>query len=269
MAVISSSALKGNGYFSNNLKYNGKELVTGNFSDGTGLGLYNFPARNYDPAIGRWLSQDWLATDHPGNSPYNFVLNNPLRFIDLLGLDTISAGGGVPIKKGDDVQIAHGEYVKASANEVVVQAKRIPTFSEQVENTISNVWNSRLARFYIPDVVSIGGGFGFAKFLGAGYSNEFNWILRGSEASIYPIWTTTTNVIIGGASGFSINVGGATYLGPVSEINRGIVETKFREGGVGINVSVPVAEGLSATGAIRQEQMVLLESFQEVLALIR
>lgn len=46
MAGISSSALKGNGYFSNNLKYNGKELVTGNFSDGTGLGLYNFPARS-------------------------------------------------------------------------------------------------------------------------------------------------------------------------------------------------------------------------------
>lgn len=138
--------------------------------------------------------------------------------------------------------------MKASANEVVVQAKRIPTFSEQVENTISNVWNSRLGRFYIPDVVSIGGGFGFAKFLGAGYSNEFNWILRGPEASIYPIWTTTANVIVGGASGFSINVGGATYLGPVSEIDRTIVETNFKKGGVGINVSVPVAEEFSATG---------------------
>ncbi|WPV64050.1 hypothetical protein [Chitinophaga sp. LS1] len=81
-----------------------------------------------------------------------------------------------------------------------------------------------------------------------GTSNEFNWILRGPEASIYPIWTIITNVISGGASGFSINVGGATYLGPVSEINRSIVETKFREGGVGTYVSVPFAEGLSATG---------------------
>jgi hypothetical protein len=45
---------------------------------------------------GKWLSPDPLMEEFPDKSPYNFVNNNPVRFVDKLGLspdDVIYAGG--------------------------------------------------------------------------------------------------------------------------------------------------------------------------------
>ena len=44
-----------------------------------------FAGRYYDSAIGRWLSVDPKASKYPGWSPYNYCLNNPLRFVDPNG----------------------------------------------------------------------------------------------------------------------------------------------------------------------------------------
>jgi len=42
----------------------------------------------YDPQIGRWHRVDPMAENHFSMTPYNYVLNNPLAYIDLFGLDT-------------------------------------------------------------------------------------------------------------------------------------------------------------------------------------
>lgn len=42
----------------------------------------DFGARIYDPRVGRWLSVDPLAVKYPNLSPYNFVQNSPVLFID-------------------------------------------------------------------------------------------------------------------------------------------------------------------------------------------
>lgn len=50
---------------------------------------YDFGARILDPRLGRWLSLDPLAQKYPYASPYNFVLNNPMVFVDPDGREVV------------------------------------------------------------------------------------------------------------------------------------------------------------------------------------
>lgn len=59
------------------------------------LGLLDYGARFYDPAISRFTSIDPLATDFPSWNPYHYVHNNPILLIDATGMstDTVRAQG--------------------------------------------------------------------------------------------------------------------------------------------------------------------------------
>lgn len=57
--------------------------------------------RNYDSQIGRWHSPDPVSHWAENLSPYRYGLNNPVRYIDLLGLWEATAGGYKTDKKED------------------------------------------------------------------------------------------------------------------------------------------------------------------------
>lgn len=38
--------------------------------------MYDYGARNYDPAIGKWISIDPHSENYYDNSPFNYVGNN-------------------------------------------------------------------------------------------------------------------------------------------------------------------------------------------------
>jgi RHS repeat-associated protein len=91
MAGISSKALKPD-YYENRMKYNeGSELQNKEFSDGSGLELYDFNARTYDPQIGRFGQLDGLSELDYDINPYAYANNNPILFNDPTGLISDSA----------------------------------------------------------------------------------------------------------------------------------------------------------------------------------
>ena len=69
-------------YFKNNYKYNGKEL-----QDELGLNMYDYGARNYDPALCRWMNIDPHSENYLSLSNYVAFANNPILFIDPTGED--------------------------------------------------------------------------------------------------------------------------------------------------------------------------------------
>jgi len=79
MSGISSSAA---GTLKNKYKFGGKELQSNEFSDGSGMELYDFDARNYDQQIGRFWSGDRKADKLVEWSPYVYAVNNPILFVD-------------------------------------------------------------------------------------------------------------------------------------------------------------------------------------------
>lgn len=86
MSGISSKALSFGGS-NNNFKFNyGTEFSNEEFSDGTGLELYETAHRSYDPQIGRFHQADPLSELTMDLGLYSFAYDNPILYNDPLGL---------------------------------------------------------------------------------------------------------------------------------------------------------------------------------------
>ncbi|MCG8208330.1 RHS repeat-associated core domain-containing protein, partial [Tenacibaculum finnmarkense genomovar finnmarkense] len=71
-------------------KYNGKEL-----NEELGLNMYDYGARHYDPALGRFVITDRLSEEFDFQTPYAYAVNNPIAFVDKNGDNPILAILGV------------------------------------------------------------------------------------------------------------------------------------------------------------------------------
>jgi len=98
-------------------RFLGNELYTSN-----SLGLYDFNARMYDPALGRFLSVDPMAEGYRHLSPYAYCAGNPVVYADkdgqVIGRVVVGAVVGAAINGG--IALLSGE----SGREVLGAAAR-------------------------------------------------------------------------------------------------------------------------------------------------
>lgn len=94
---------------------------------------------------------------------------------------------------------------------------------------MSYIWNSPVARSFVPDIVNVGVGFSGIFGIGAASSVELNWVVRGPEASLMPILSTSEYIGGGFSVDATVNIGGSVYIGPVSNLKRDMVSTSLAD----------------------------------------
>ena len=105
-------------------KYNGKELDRSN-----GLDLYDYGARWYDAALGRWVSPDPHAESYQATSPFAYCKNDPVNRIDPDGKDY------VVIYDGNSWRVSAEYYTNAESY-------------ESAQNAVS-LWNGLSGQFFL------------------------------------------------------------------------------------------------------------------------
>jgi RHS repeat-associated protein len=90
----------------NHYKYNGKEL-----QEDLDLNWYDYGARFYDPAIGRFFTQDWFAEKYFDFSPYQYGANNPMLYVDVNGDSIVSI-----VRQNNQILIENSPLEKGGKN---------------------------------------------------------------------------------------------------------------------------------------------------------
>lgn len=82
--------------------------------------MYDYGARNYDPAIGRWMNIDPLGEKRYNVSPYNYVQNSPMYRFDPNGLTDFTLNR----KTGEVKEIKNDESEKNDKPDRILKTNR-------------------------------------------------------------------------------------------------------------------------------------------------
>lgn len=137
---------------------------------------------------------DPLAEKHYNYTPYNYSLNNAVKYIDPLGLDAVAVNSTAQVQKGDQIEVSNGNYVTASTGDIVVSPQKSENLVDKIANTASDIWNSPMARAHVPDKLTLSLSSSVTAFTGFSTALSFDFITRGHDASA----VTYVTLAIGG-----------------------------------------------------------------------
>ena len=151
----------------NHYRYNGKEEQSG-----FGLPYLDYGARLYDPATGRWLTQDPMAEKYYGISPYAFCAGNPMRYVDMDGMRGVDKAGTLIWAKdrwtsyASDLERNLGETLKAT----VTGRKQFEKLVNSPVNVVVSIDETTLTSKY-----------GYVQYKGINYNNRTEEYLPKSD----------------------------------------------------------------------------------------
>jgi RHS repeat-associated protein len=220
-------------------------------------GWNSFELRMYDAIVGRWNATDPAEQFH---SSYLGMGNNPISLVDP---DGAFSKAGAWWRNGfsmNGVYESGGEW-GYSRGYTYTDVSDLGTFTGVAQrfiykdgfsgNISEKAWNSPVARAYIPDFVSVGVGFDGIAMTGGATNLDFNWVLRGPEASWKPALTVTQAIGVGYSVDATLNIGRTNYLGPANNITRNMLVTSVANGDASYWGSAGIAAGgkIGVTGS--------------------
>jgi len=117
----------------NKYQYNGKE-----WNDDFGLNWYDYGARFYDPAIGRFTTIDRFAEKYYSFAPYQYGANNPILYIDVNG-DSILIRHKGEVIRYDNGKLSWAKSGKQYDGKALNKNGNLKGFVKQVVNALDDI----------------------------------------------------------------------------------------------------------------------------------
>jgi len=148
--------LSGRSYSADNYRFgfNGKE--NDNEVKGTGI-QQDYGMRIYDTRLNRFLSVDPITSDYPMLSPYQFASLNPIKYIDIDGLE----GADIKYESGYSFQMVgrpgnlkeyNTAYAKYTGDDAILSGMAFEVAGAAIGNVLGSLW-TKFTNFVKPSTI--------------------------------------------------------------------------------------------------------------------